>query len=71
MEESGGAIIQCTGPLERGMDIRILLQRAAASGTVSVGRVEDQYIDLRVVYNKEDLASPRCIFLGRCDARSL
>lgn len=70
VEESGGAIIRCTGVFERGMaDVATLLQRAASCTATTVRPAEDQCLDLRVVYNKEDLASPRCIFLGSCDAR--
>ncbi|CAM9741157.1 unnamed protein product [Ascophyllum nodosum] len=76
VKESGGALVRCTGSFERGMtDIAPFLQRAAnvtSTSTAAQGDTvhERSYTvhDLRVVYNKPDLASPRCIFLGSCDA---
>lgn len=65
VEEAGGVVLSFSGSGEGGMaDVEALLLSRDATGTSpsssSVGG------DLRLSYNKPDLLSPHCLFLGGC-----
>lgn len=69
VEEAGGVVLPFSGSGEGGMaDVEALLLSRDAGGTPpsssSVGG------DLRLSYNKPDLASPHCLFLGRYSSSS-
>lgn len=66
VEEAGGFVLRYDGSGERGMaGIAPLLEGAAGASEDAEG---SRVGDLRLSYNKSDLSSPHCLFLGRCEA---
>lgn len=64
VEEAGGVVLPFSGSGEGGMaDAEALLRSRDAAGTLPSSSVGG---DLHLSYNKADLSSPNCLFLGRC-----
>lgn len=67
VEQAGGTVLRYDGSGERGLaDIALLLEGTAEGSTDAGGSC---FGDLRLAYNKADLSSPYCLFLGNCTAR--
>ena len=77
VEEAGGFVLRCDSSGEQGMaGVSLLLQGAARASTAATPAaaaavaVESGLDDLHLSYNKAQLSSPHCFFLGNCSARS-
>ena len=67
VEEAGGIVLPFSGSGEGGMaDVEALLLSRDKAGEQRSSPIVGG--DLRLSYNKEDLSSPNCLFLGRCSA---
>ena len=74
VEEAGGFVLRCDGSGEQGMaGVSLLVQGAARSSTAAAAvsvAAESRPGDLHLSYNKIQLSSPHCVFLGNCSAKS-
>lgn len=67
VEEAGGSVIRYENPETQGMPGVSLLLGGLAGAAVDQGAACRS--ELRLSYNKEDLSSPHCLFLGGCSGR--
>lgn len=72
VEEAGGYVLRCNSVGEQGMaGVSLLLQGAARPSTAAAAVVAvESRLDLYLSYNKKQLSSPHCFFLGNCSAPS-
>lgn len=76
VEQAGGYVLSYEGSGERGIaDVVPLLRQDAVSGGGGDGGdsrddARTPRLDAaRLSYNKEDLSSPRCLFVGNCTTK--